>query len=1044
MRIARKNVGTILLGVLIIAVFFFGPIPLRQVSATQVGSQDSSSCKNYYRGKWKSMAEHYSDYLNSCTGAGVSFAYFVYDVENPPDISMGPTTERSGKRVKIPGSACGSTGGFLHFGITDYKYGKSWTDGATTVSVNGLGSLGNIKMEDGVGHLDEIFEPAGIKDMRDHPLNQIITVKDIGLVAHLDSYVDSDTAHERYEEWLQYSGDEDIWGKNLNSFCWGPSIGDYTATYTGTTSSSGDSGNVTNKDGKFSITFEHFIERTDDTSFNPPNGNSWNTSVSGGIGSTKYGTFNGRARTRVASDKVTGTLLPGEKRTFCPSITYQSSISSDGSSTTATSSPSCRTVWRDEATCFGREYGVDNGKNYGKISLNKNNRSWIDAQPNNPEGFSESMREASVEAWTRPNDGVKFKTEMCEGAELANQYHNINKNILYGLTATDVQYLGGLSPHEWSNNGLKSRNNAGTGIFGGSYTNQTQTPHNGQFSITESHVGKSFNQTLAWTDLWMSGGAVVDSHNPGGKTWQNVAIATVHTPYNYTTGVTLKSNNLKYGLAGTNISDFELSLRRNARKNPKVTEDSSSYVTKTKPTKFQVFSFKVASGVPEASVKLNDEYVRGDGSGIACGNYLSSAGGCEVINRASGDKVLSGDSTILNNSTDKQISVSIPDNAEIGSKICLVGAIWPADSHDLPTSVLDRNSDQAPALKEDGAYWHLSEPSCFTVAKKPTLQVRNSGAYAGGNIDTAVSRRAGKAYGSWADYELIAGSGIRGMASGAMFWGAGRESVSTPSCYYSPLSITNVKCSSAADRNVVGNAPESKGAASYPGTILSNVKSRFTRSDANKTTSLQEPGFCQLNIETGEYEALGGRTDFNCLDNGTNYTYLEGDAHTPSGDSWLKSVRDYRSTTWVTYVTGTLYIDQNMFYGDPIARENTTYSDITDIAQRILIAKNIKISPNVTHLDAWLLAEDSIDTCAPADGKLGTTHCDQQLTVTGPVIAKRLSLNRSFGGNGGVQSNSQAAEVFRLSPMTYLWSYAQSTRSLQAPTTYQRELPTRY
>lgn len=1000
-------------------------------------SNPSADCDSHYRrGEWRDrMGRNLDETLWGCTPAGVSFAYFVYDVENPPDISIGPASVRSGGRVIVDGDECGQAGGFIHLGITDVKDNKPWSDGSTTISVNGLVSIGNIRMSD-AGHWDAIFA----EGLASKVGTQIIIVGN-DRVAHLDSFITKEEAESRFREWQEVSSEKVEWGGDLNSFCWGPDMG--RATYEGETKVRGDSGDVTSKDGNYSITFTHEMWRTDDTSFNPSGGSSWNTNTSGG-GHYQSDNFYGRSRGRVATDTISGTLLPGETKTFCQSLTYDSVVTSNGAEERATSGEKCRTVKRQEATCFGRKYGVDNGKNYGKISLNKNNRSWIDAQPNNPEGFSESMREASVEAWTRPNDGVKFKTEMCEGAELANQYHNINKNISYSLTATDVQYLGGLSPHEWSNSGLKSKNNAGTGIFGGSYTNQTQTPHNGQFSITESHVGKSFNQTLAWTDLWMSGGAIVESHNPGGKTWQNVAIAAVHTPYNYTTSVTLKSNNLKYGLAGTNISGFELSLRRNARKNPKVTEDSSSYVTKTKPTKFEVFSFKVASGVPEASVKLNDEYVRGDGSGIACGNYLSSAGDCEVINRANGDKVLSGDSTILNNSTDKQISVSIPDNAEIGSKICLVGAIWPADSHDLPTSVLDRNSDQAPALKEDGAYWHLSEPSCFTVAKKPTLQVRNSGAYAGGNIDTAVSRRAGKAYGSWADYELIAGSGIRGMASGAMFWGAGRESVSTPSCYYSPLSITNVKCSSAADRNVVGNAPESKGAASYPGTILSNVKSRFTRSDANKTTSLQEPGFCQLNIETGEYEALGGRTDFNCLDNGTNYTYLEGDAHTPSSDSWLKSVRDYRSTTWVTYVTGTLYIDQNMFYGDPIARENTTYSDITDIAQRILIAKNIKISPNVTHLDAWLLAEDSIDTCAPADGKLGTTHCDQQLTVTGPVIAKRLSLNRSFGGNGGVQSNSQAAEVFRLSPTTYLWSYAQSTRSLQAPTTYQRELPTRY
>ncbi|MBQ1373080.1 hypothetical protein IIY67_02600, partial [Candidatus Saccharibacteria bacterium] len=652
--------GGSVLGFLVSAVllsFFISVAPGLNVFAAQgQGEQVTHRCKLHndkeHGGGPYTRGGRPNDLL-TCMKVGAAFAYFEYTADATESLSigsnMGPVTEHTDKYIE-PIKGCTKYGGFMHLGLIDEKNSDTWSRGNVWVSYAGNISLGNFNLDS----VEVWASDANSVDVG----KQDIYVGNTH-VASLKGFVSEDEAYNRYGEWREASGAADLWSSGtLGWFCWSKDMGE--ATYDAKTDVSGSNGNMTSNGGKYSITFKHSMRRTDDTSFKPQNGSSWQTNVSGG-GNKKYGNFTSTSKSfsTVSSETISGTLLPGEQKTFCQSLTYDSRVTSSGERDSATTERKCRTVKRDEATCFGRNYGVDNGKNYGKISLNKNNRSWIDAQPNNPEGFSESMREASVEAWTRPNDGVKFKTEMCEGAELANQYHNINKNILYSLTATDVQYLGGLSPHEWSNSGLKSRSNAGTGIFGGSYTNQTQTPHNGQFSITESHVGKSFNQTLAWTDLWMSGGAIVDSHNPGGKTWQNVAIATVHTPYNYTTGITLKSNNLKYGLAGTNISGFELSLRRNARKNPKVTEDGSSYVTKTKPTKFQVFSFKVASGVPEASVKLNDEYVRGDGSGIACGNYLSSAGGCEIINRASGDKVLSGDSTILNNSTDKQISVSI-------------------------------------------------------------------------------------------------------------------------------------------------------------------------------------------------------------------------------------------------------------------------------------------------------------------------------------------------------------------------------------------------
>ena len=206
---------------------------------------------------------------------------------------------------------------------------------------------------------------------------------------------------------------------------------------------------------------------------------------------------------------------------------------------------------------------------------------------------------------------------------------------------------------------------------------------------------------------------------------------------------------------------------------------------------------------------------------------------------------------------------------------------------------------------------------------------------------------------------------------------------------------------------------------------------------------------------------VSGTPSFSCLSNGAYYTKISGTAKTENGtrtvsDIWGRRYTTYvelwtstdgyhSSNTYIIQVNGTLYINQNFRYGNTSELENTTYGDITEIPQVIFIADDIKVSPDVTHLDAWLVAKNNIDTCYPGGGaKVSISNCDSQLTVTGPVIAKTLSLNRTYGGTGGVMNNSQPAEIFQLSPATYLWGYAQTQRYSQAITTFQRELPTRY
>jgi hypothetical protein len=264
---------------------------------------------------------------------------------------------------------------------------------------------------------------------------------------------------------------------------------------------------------------------------------------------------------------------------------------------------------------------------------------------------------------------------------------------------------------------------------------------------------------------------------------------------------------------------------------------------------------------------------------------------------------------------------------------------------------------------------------------------------------------------------------------------------------------------------------------------------RYTMTDAenqgigavNTTTDLKIEGACQYNERTGVYtpkaKQAGVTPSFSCLANGAYYTKVKGNAATANGsqtvitgydwwgrprygtyvsEMWTSTDGEHSSNTYVTHVKGTLYINQNFHYGDLERHENTPYTSISEVPQTIFIAKDIKISSDVDHIDAWLIAQNSIDTCYPSDGQpVSVNNCNSQLTVTGPVITKKLYLNRTYGGgrtsiisnsnfDAWVTEDSEGAEIFKMSPFTYLWSYSQSQRYSQAITTYSKELPTRF
>jgi hypothetical protein len=158
----------------------------------------------------------------------------------------------------------------------------------------------------------------------------------------------------------------------------------------------------------------------------------------------------------------------------------------------------------------------------------------------------------------------------------------------------------------------------------------------------------------------------------------------------------------------------------------------------------------------------------------------------------------------------------------------------------------------------------------------------------------------------------------------------------------------------------------------------------------------------------------------------------------------------------IVEATGTVTITGNIALDDD-GPSNAGYTDISQIPQVMIFANNIHIDPSVTRVDAWLLAglsggSGTINTCRNVGNNTGVTEtlalggntCANPLRVTGPVIASRVLLHRTAGAGVGMPASARPAEIFYLSPATYLWAYNQSASLNQAYLTYAREVAPRF
>ena len=372
------------------------------------------------------------------------------------------------------------------------------------------------------------------------------------------------------------------------------------------------------------------------------------------------------------------------------------------------------------------------------------------------------------------------------------------------------------------------------------------------------------------------------------------------------------------------------------------------------------------------------------------------------------------------------------EDMEAGTIFCVAAGIHSASSgDDTGNGITDYN-------------WAISPATCYTVAKKPSLHVYGGSTFTNGSVKTAITEKfntsKSKAFGSLDEFAITGSKSIitttTGMASGNTFNNSGYSTAASTMedpdvlCGLSPLSIANYKCKS-------GRVGYSNIA--LDNTMVNRLMARFTLTSAEDGKS---KNLSNINLAT----------DFTLSDNTVRayrYVFLD-------GASTIKAAPVVgNGVNYIIYARGDVTIDTNITYAD-----SDDYTSVADIPQVVIIVPNgnVKISQNVTQLDAWIIAPDgTINTCYEYKTNGGTNdasknenelvninnHCNQPLTINGPVVAKNLILNRTAGAGAG-NNSSKPAEAINLTADTYIWAYAQARDYPQAFTTYLRELAPRY
>ena len=572
-----------------------------------------------------------------------------------------------------------------------------------------------------------------------------------------------------------------------------------------------------------------------------------------------------------------------------------------------------------------------------------------------------------------------------------------------------------------------------------------------------------------------------DSHV--GTTTQNLGQtekkSSVYTPYNFNTSI---HSYIESSEGGVGFLGARISIGANYGVAPRANElvSKTPYATHTREDQtVKVYEMIVDENYPES--KLQEQTV-------ANGNICRGSGieRCKLVDTVTGRINSVGKYTgeFLNTDTyDRTIPDDLPGGG-LGKKYCTRSVIWPASSHDSDSNTVANNMSGS-AMNGGNNLHHVSAASCVTLAKKPNFQVLGGGFYTNGTIKTSLSEKAvgggldaypsaeTRSYGSWDEFGVLAAGKVLGFGSGAAMGYEEGYNFNLPrggimNAYYTFIGptgpnsvvsgISNISHMTIAnDKNESGNS----GISRIGSAVLARLKARFRdtiiRNSSNTITSL-------TSNETSAKNYLGlsqlyhqGDTSLSAMNSTANFYQFDrgGNLIARSNTTGEKLMN-----TLAMFVDGTLIIDRNI----NIAHE--TYNAVDDFPQVLIFAKKINITSNVTNVDAWLILDEDygdnqIDTCSD-NHYPNALSCNETLTITGPVFARKLILNRTAGSHTGggragthplqtgptgtyyAEGSIHPAEVFTLRADAYFWAYRQSLSGGQAYMVYSREIAPRY
>ena len=572
-----------------------------------------------------------------------------------------------------------------------------------------------------------------------------------------------------------------------------------------------------------------------------------------------------------------------------------------------------------------------------------------------------------------------------------------------------------------------------------------------------------------------------DSHV--GTTTQNLGQtekkSSVYTPYNFNTSI---HSYIESSSGGVGFLGARISIGANYGVAPRANElvSKTPYATHTREDQtVKVYEMIVDENYPES--KLQEQTV-------ANGNICRGSGieRCKLVDTVTGRINSVGKYTgeFLNTDTyDRTIPDDLPGGG-LGKKYCTRSVIWPAASHDSDNNTVANNMSGS-AMNGGNNLHHVSAASCVTLAKKPNFQVLGGGFYTNGTIKAALSEKAvggglgaypsaeTRSFGSWDEFGVLAAGKVLGFGSGAAMGYEEGYNFNLPrggimNAYYTFIGPTGPNSVVSGISNISHmtiandkNGPGNSGISRIGSAVLARLKARFRdtiiRNSSNTITSL-------TSNETSAKNYLGlsqlyhqGDTSLSAMNSTANFYQFDrgGNLIARSNTTGEKLMN-----TLAMFVDGTLTIDRNI----NIAHE--TYNAVDDFPQVLIFAKKINITSNVTNIDAWLILDEDygdnqIDTCSD-NHYPNALSCNETLTITGPVFARKLILNRTAGSHTGggragahplqtgptgtyyAEGSIHPAEVFTLRADAYFWAYRQSLSGGQAYMVYSREIAPRY